>query len=357
MAPFVEPYVLFLFGCCLFNGSWANVSNISLLFAMLALVSLQIVIRNNYLRLAFTALAVVLSLIFPQIVVFMPACAYSLLFAGKYNYGASFIIPIVYKLISNPEIADIKLVLLACFCVYLAYEASQKNTLMLQVKTLRDNAVEHEIALRNQNAKLVESQDNQIYIATLQERNRIAREIHDNVGHMLSSSILQVGALLAVTKDENVKALLSVLKDTLNNAMNNIRNSVHDLHDESVDLNQAITSLCNDFSFCPVNLICETSKTIPKDIKYTFISITKEALNNIMKHSNATKVDVTIKEHPGFYQLLIHDNGDTAHNLKITEDNLKGIGITNIRDRVKALNGIVNIQADNGFKIFISIPK
>ena len=46
------------------------------------------------------------------------------------------------------------------------------------------------------------NQDYEIYLATLKERNRIAREIHDNVGHMLTRSILQLGALSVINKDE-----------------------------------------------------------------------------------------------------------------------------------------------------------
>lgn len=71
-------------------------------------------------------------------------------------------------------------------------------------------------------------------LATLNERNRIAREIHDNVGHLLSRSLLQVGALQVVNRDETVRQGLDTMRDTLSGAMDSIRRSVHDLHDESV---------------------------------------------------------------------------------------------------------------------------
>ena len=61
-----------------------------------------------------------------------------------------------------------------------------------------------------------------IHAATLKERNRIAREIHDHVGHMLSRSILQLGAILAINKDEKLDIPLRGLKDSLDTAMNNI---------------------------------------------------------------------------------------------------------------------------------------
>ena len=140
--------------------------------------------------------------------------------------------------------------------------------------------------------------------------------------------------------------------------MDNIRNSVHDLRDESVDLKQALQSLTEQFTFCPILLQCELSRHIPKNIKYCFLAITQEALNNIIKHSNATKVHITAKEHPAFYQLLIEDNGISPDNpSEAAPVSLDGMGLQNMRDRVDALHGILHISRDPGFRIFISIPK
>ena len=86
-------------------------------------------------------------------------------------------------------------------------------------------------------------------MATLKERNRIARDIHDNVGHLLSRSILQIGAAIIINKNEELNLNLNLIKDTLNEAMNSIRNSVHDLHDDSIDLQIEIQKLINNFSF------------------------------------------------------------------------------------------------------------
>lgn len=208
--------------------------------------------------------------------------------------------------------------------------------------------------LRKSNAQLIDSQNDQIYIATLKERNRIAREIHDSVGHMLSRSILQVGALLTICKDETINPHLETLNDSLNKAMNSIRSSVHDLHDEAIDLKRALTGIIQPFTFCPVRLEYGISSSLPKEIKYCFLSITKEALNNIMKHSNATKVSIIAKEHPGFYQFLIEDNGTDI--LPLTEEH-SGIGLSNMNERINAMHGILHISTEHGFRIFISIPK
>ena len=149
-----------------------------------------------------------------------------------------------------------------------------------------------------------------------------------------------------------MKENLYAIKDTLSQAMDSVRKSVHNLHDESIDLHAQIYGLVKEFSFCAIKLNYDISENPDKKLKYAFISIVKEALSNIIKHSKGTEVSITLKEHPGFYQLIIQDNGIVEN---YNPD--KGIGIRNMVDRVSAFNGNVNINIDNGFKIFISIPK
>lgn len=217
---------------------------------------------------------------------------------------------------------------------------------------LRDNTKAISLQLEKQNKELLEKQDYEINLATLKERNRIARDIHDNVGHLLSRSILQIGALLAINKDEVTKENLVLIKGTLSEAMDSIRASVHDLHEDSINLQTEIQKLINNFEFCPIKLDYDVETNCEKDIKYCFITVTKEALSNIIKHSNAADVSVTVREHPALYQLVIQDNGSSC-----SYNSENGIGIKNITDRVIALNGNVNISTDKGFRIFISIPK
>lgn len=200
--------------------------------------------------------------------------------------------------------------------------------------------------------EFIEKQDYEINLATLTERNRIARDIHDNVGHLLSRCILQIGALLATTKDSLLLENLKLIKDTLAEAMNSIRNNVHNLHEESINLKIEVEKLLDSFTFCSTKLTYSVESSPSKEIKYAFITIIKEALSNIIKHSNASECAISIIEHPGFYQLIIKDNGTSNNN-----SNINGIGLSNINDRVISLNGNINISNRQGFRIFISIPK
>lgn len=244
--------------------------------------------------------------------------------------------------------------------------AGKYQTLYQDFHQIRDDSEEHTLLLSEKNKALLEKQDYEIYAATLRERNRIAREIHDNVGHVLSRSILMTAACKTINKNDSLDPLLGSLEESLNGAMNSIRSSVHDLHDDAIDLEDAIKGLVKDFTFCPVNLTYDMSRQIPREVKYSLISITKEGLSNVMRHSNADSVNILLREHPALYQLCIEDNGTPGNGIPDiqTEADINkegntsgGMGLSNIRDRAKALGGTVQITQENGFRIFVTIPK
>lgn len=221
------------------------------------------------------------------------------------------------------------------------------------LRSMRDEVAEKNLELDDRNRQLADAQDNEVRIATLRERNRIAREIHDNVGHMLTRSLLQSGALIVINKDENMKGPLEELRSTLDSAMTSIRQNVHDLHDDSLDLRKVIedsASAANErFT---VKLDYDISSSAPAKIELCIAGIVKEGVSNAIKHSNGNKLDISVREHPAFYQLLIMDNGssDTI--------NETGIGLKNMRDRIEGVGGFISFApSDDGFRVFASIPK
>jgi signal transduction histidine kinase len=236
--------------------------------------------------------------------------------------------------------------------VLLKHKAEQLSFTQISYINQRDNLTAKSIILENKIVELSEKQNDEINIATLNERNRIAREIHDNVGHLLSSSILQITAVIATTKDENAKQGLELVRSTLNNGMDSIRESVHNLRDNSIDLFVQLKSIVDSFTFCNAVLNYELSSNLNIKAKYAIISIVKEALSNVIKHSNATELSVSIYEHPKLIQFIILDNG-TLNN----EISNYGMGIESIKQRVSSLNGVLNIDNSSGFRIFISFNK
>lgn len=222
------------------------------------------------------------------------------------------------------------------------------------IRRLRDDSTERNNLLLEKNRILSKNIDNEVRVATLSERNRIAREIHDNVGHMLSRSILQLGAIMTVNKGDKVCEQLYPLKDSLDQAMNSVRESVHDLHKESFDVNQAAEAILSELHDFQIKLRCDISENADKDIKYSFITILKEAVTNIEKYCDGDKVTVILDELEEHYQLVIEDNGTGNANIYHKE---AGIGLSNMEDRIKALGGIITFSNNNGFRIFASVPK
>lgn len=357
MSTYLESFILFILCATLFPYEKISAAFIAGVLLVFAFYCFMLVAKKEKVLVFWGILALLLCLIIPEISIFIPLLCYIFFYKKQYVLPCLYVLPAVIYLHGNQSYVNLLILPLTALSFYFAYQNEQRNKLRKTITEFRDNSVEQEMTLKKKNIQLLESQNDEIYIATLKERNRIAREIHDSVGHMLSRSILQVGALLTISKDETINPHLETLKNTLNEAMNSIRNSVHDLHDESVDLQDALNNLVKAFTFCPIQFDCDISKHVPKDIKYCFIAITKEALNNIIKHSKATKVTLTVKEHPGFYQLLIEDNGKSSANIATEHLGNNGIGLTNMKERVETIHGILHISTEHGFRIFVSVPK
>lgn len=290
---------------------------------------------------------------FHELFVFLPLIAYDCAALPKLWQKLAGVPPLAYSAFLYDRVeVSIAVCLLFVLAYLLQYQTSKYDKAQLDYNNAHDEIKEKTLRLERKNHELMEKQDYEIRLATLSERNRIAREIHDNVGHLLTRSILQVGALQVVCgEDENIKEQLDCVKETLCDAMQSIRSSVHNLHDEAIDVQAQLNTLAEEFSFCPVTVNYD-ARELPKEVKYCFISIVREGLSNIAKHSNATHAEVSVIEHPAFYQLTVKDNGVAVHK---TDSN--GIGLQNMKERVESLNGVFSVRQDSGFRIFISIPK
>lgn len=292
------------------------------------------------------------ALIWPPLYPFLPLAAYDC-YSQKETWARFlWVFPLFKSLSAQEPIAFILTAVLCGLALLLSHRTRCYDTLLHEYHQVRDDTTEAALLLQKRNKELIKNQDYEVELATLAERNRIAREIHDNVGHLLTRSILQVSALLVVhAKETGLKEELQSVKNTLTDAMDNVRQSVHNLYDDAVDLRQQLTLILEKFTFCPVKLSFD-SGPMPREINYAVIAITKEALSNIARHSNATQATVSVLEHPSLYQVVISDNGS-----KPATPGQHGIGLSNMEERIRAFDGLFHIDRSNGFKIFISIPK
>lgn len=312
----------------------------------------RFLMSKKLIKFGLVGLYIILCKLQPQFIMFLPLICYDIFATKERLFSLFAFIPIIINFKHYPLTISVMLFVLLMFSYILKFRTQNYSKIKLDFTKYIDNSEEIAILLKKSNLDLIEKQDYEVNVAMLNERNRIAMEIHDNVGHLLSRCLLQIGAIMAINKDNVLKESLSSVKDTLSHAMDSIRNSVHNLHDEAVDLYSQINNLVADFTFCTIRLDYELSENIDIKLKYCTIAIVKEALSNIIKHSDATDVNIVLREHPALYQLIIQDNG---HVSSYNPEN--GIGLSNISDRVSTFNGILHINIENGFRIFISIPK
>lgn len=361
MTILVSYFFLFIYcfyGITFYPFNWQTV--LSFLCAVTGCALLYF-FQNRTFSLIFLCIYAIILLPCPSMMLFCPVLFWEIGYRKLYPPAVLF--GIVFLLLCFPKHITFLLYLifgssLACL---LALLFRQHELLTKKYRQIRDDSVEKNLLLKARNQTLLENQDYDIHNATLQERNRIAREIHDNVGHILSRCILLTGALKAMNQDKNCTDAITTLQDNLSQAMDNIRTSVHNLHDDSINLEKHVHQLIDQFTYCDTRLDYDIQTELPSTVRYAFIAILKEALTNISKHSNATLVSVTLREHPAMYQLIIADNGTTANSASFAPTDFPsaraGIGLTNMSDRVHMLHGILQITTKKGFQIFVSIPK
>jgi len=339
--------------CLVIYFIYSNASYMIIPFLLVIIISaLNSYFENKIFIIAGIIAYTIVAMFIPDMIYFIPLLGYDC-FREKYSPAIVIVfIPLIanYRNISG----NVLIILFALtFIAYIIkYHTHHLEKLRIEYINLRDDMVEFSRTLEEKNTELMEKQDYEVNLATLNERNRIAREIHDSVGHVMSSAILQVGALKTTTSDETIKENLSNLNETLSTGMNSIRKSVHNLYDDSIDLQVQLQKMVNDFAFCPITFDYDMGDVRDSKITYAIIAILREALANIMKHSNANHVTLTVREHPGLYQVIILDNG-TPTKLDLET----GMGLKNIKTRVESLNGFLNIETTSGFKLFVSIPK
>lgn len=330
-----------------------DVMNITILIIVISYVALSVYLDKEKYMVILFAIYLVLSCFLPSLIFFLPIVFYDFIFTKKQFICLFCLIPILFHLFEYTKADILFFFVFFALCIFFRYQSITIQKYTEEYKEYRDSASELEMELKRKNKELLEKQDYEVQNATLNERNRISREIHDNVGHMLSSSILQIGAIQAVNKDPDIEENIDILHHTLDQAMNSIRESIHDIYDESIKLDFQVKSIAHSFLFCPTTLDYDIQHNPDRQITHALISILKEALSNITKHSDATLVAIKFREHPSLYQLIIQDNGSVEN----IDCNISGIGIKNMQDRVSSLDGHFYINKDRGYKIFVSIPK
>ena len=278
--------------------------------------------------------------------------------------GVAFVFALVADLRADALTARTLLltVILSVAATLLSLRTAQLEHEQERMRRIRDGLQERALALEARNRDLADRQDYEVELATLAERARIAREIHDNVGHQLTRASLQAEALRVVHADEpGVAADFADVKRTVDEALQLVRTSVHALNDNAVDLSvqlERIVEGARSDGGPQIELEVMTEHA-PANVANCFAAVLREALSNTMRHACAQTVTVRCMEHPSFYQLIVTDDG--AGGVRASgRGAAEGMGLGSMRERVEALGGTFTAgprAGSSGWRVFATVPK
>ena len=223
------------------------------------------------------------------------------------------------------------------FAAYLGITRSFEEGRILRLRSAADNLKSDVIRAGHSQKQSIEHESEAVYTATLKERNRIAGEIHDNVGHMITRSLVQMQALKIINRDPAVAGGLDSVSESLDEAMTSIRRSVHALHDESIDLAIEVSraaSILDDRFDVEVNTSID--KAVPTEIAEAITAVVKGSLHEYIQVQQRQTVQIQVVQNNTFYRVRISDDGSSGHDYR---DGSKGMGLSDIRDRVLKLGG------------------
>lgn len=198
-------------------------------------------------------------------------------------------------------------------------------------------------------------------MAKIKERNRLAREIHDTIGHTLTgiSTGLEACTELINWDIEKAKLQIAKISDLAQKGLLDVRRSVRELRPDALErfsLIPAIQKLCEDINNCArvrVELtVLGEEKQLNADEEETIYRVVQEGITNAVRHGEAKSIKITLIFTYGAVNLSIIDNGIGCKTIN------EGFGIKHIRERVEMLGGSVEFinDEDGGFHIKASIP-
>ena len=202
------------------------------------------------------------------------------------------------------------------------------------------------------NSKLRLAQEEVEHIATVAERERIARDLHDLLGHTLS--VIRVKSELAgrlvEIEPERAKAEIEGVEQTAREALAEVRAAVQGyrstgLTGEVVSSKFALEAAGVTFSFRA------DPDPLPSRIKAALGFVLREAVTNVVRHAGASRCTATVEVQEGRVALTVHDNG-------IGTSDQEGNGLSNLRERIRALGGEVALTSEpgQGFTVRAWVP-
>lgn len=197
--------------------------------------------------------------------------------------------------------------------------------------------------------------------AAARERVRIARDIHDTVGHKLTAVLvqMQVARKLSRVDPERSEQAYLACEELIRSSLQEVRLSVRAIRDEpiqSTSLEERLQALAEEFTkFAKVQTVLEVEGgpvTLPADLQLTAYRIAQESLTNAQKHGQAKHAFIVLTYTDEGFTLCIRNDGVLPHELK------PGFGLMNLKERVREWHGDVHFRMDQrtGFAVEAQFP-
>lgn len=236
--------------------------------------------------------------------------------------------------------------------IQLQYEEKEK------IEELYNKLKLSKYQLIGKNSELKEYSKSLKDLTLLKERNRISREIHDSVGHSLSTIIIQLGAIEKVAHIDGEKAsmMTSNLRDFSKTGLEEVRNVLKELKPkdyseyEVVLRIEELVSNFMDLTDVDVNITYSRDKYLVKeDISFVLYRAVQEFLSNSIKHGEAEKINIFLNFEEDELIVSMKDNGIGTDKIKI------GMGLMSLKERVGEVKGTVSFESQAGKGFFIRI--
>lgn len=211
-------------------------------------------------------------------------------------------------------------------------------------------SIGQQVGVAVENARLYEQAE---HSAVAAERSRLARDLHDAVTQTLFSAslIAEVLPRLWERNPEEARRRLQELRQLTRGALAEMRMLLLELRPAALvetwlgDLLRQLGEAVTGRARLQVELVVEGQRTLPPEVQVTLYRIAQEALNNVVKHADASQAGITLRCQPGRVELCVRDDGQGFDPAGVSPEHL-GLGI--MRERAEAIGAELNIESQPG---------
>ena len=238
----------------------------------------------------------------------------------------------------------------------LAFYIRDEQARRIEAQNLYDKLRVSEEELKKANKDLELYANSVEELTLLRERNRISREIHDSVGHSLSTIIIQLGAIekTAGRDGKTASDLAANLREFAKNSLQEVRNAVRELKPGEYGIYEgilAVEELVKGFrklTGIDVKLgFSEEKWVLNSEQSLAIYRVVQEFLSNAARHGKATKVGIYMNFTKNSIVITLRDNGKGAEDIK------EGVGLRGMHERVNELGGTVEYSSTPGDGFFL----